>query len=163
VELIAAGLARHVLVYDRAAVTPYETLDGELIEAYCVDADGLTFDMGSYLLVAKREDSWEAIIEVLLALGAAHRDYFRPAIHRCRRLSNSGREVDGLDDLLAEEDQVTFDVAVDREGRREKKGYVTPAEARAFLQMARELRPGRDTRPSPNPLARAYFRALYDN
>src|SRR5262249_17515153 len=93
VELIAAGLARHVLVYDRAAVTPYETLDGELIEAYCVDADGLTFDMGSYLLVAKREDSWEAIIEVLLALGAAHRDYFRQVIHRCRRLSNSGREV----------------------------------------------------------------------
>ena len=53
-----------------------------------------------------------------------------------------------------------FDVAVDREGRREKQGYVTPAEARAFLQMARELRPGSATMLSANPLARAYFRTL---
>ena len=161
-DLVMAGLAQHMFVYDRAAVTPYETLDGELIEAYCVDADGLTFDMGSYLLVAKREDSWEAIIEVLLALGAGHRDYFQRVVHGCRRLSNSGREVDGLDDLLAEEDQAKFDVAVDREGRREKQGYVTPAEARAFLQMARELRPGSGTVQSANPLARAYFRALHE-
>jgi hypothetical protein len=78
----------------------------------------------------------------------------------CRSVSNSGREVDGLDDLLAEEDQVMFDQAVDREERREKQGYVTPAEARAFLQMARELRPGRGAMPPANPLARAYFRAL---
>jgi hypothetical protein len=161
-DLVVAGLASHVLVYDRAAVTPYETLDGEQIEPSRTDDNGLTFDMGGYLVVARREDSWEAIIEVLLALGAGHRDYFHQMMHGCRRLSNSGREVDGLDDLLAEEDQAMFDVAVDREGRREKQGYVTPAEARAFLQMARELRPWSDTVRSANPLASAYFRALYE-
>ena len=75
-------------------------------------------------------------------------------------MSNSGRETDGLDDLLAEEDQGMFELAVDREGRREKQGYVAPAEARAFLQMARELGPRSDTMPPANPLARAYFRAL---
>jgi hypothetical protein len=80
----------------------------------------------------------------------------------CRSLSNSGREIDGLDQLLPEEDQVMFDLAVDREARREKQGYVTPAEARAFLQMARELRLGSDAMPPANPLARAYFRALDD-
>src|SRR5262245_6372300 len=160
VGLVVAGLAKHVLVYDRAAATPYETLDGELIEVSRADDNGLTFDMRGYLVVAKRADSWEAIIEVLMALGELNRDYFHQVMHGCRTLSSSGREVDGLDDLLAEEDQVMFDQAVDREGRREKQGYVTPAEARAFLQMARELRLGSDVMPSANPLARAYFRAL---
>src|SRR6185436_6987042 len=31
-ELVITGLAQHALVYDRAAVTPYETLDGEQVD-----------------------------------------------------------------------------------------------------------------------------------
>jgi hypothetical protein len=31
-----------------------------------------------------------------------------------------------------------FDLAFNRERRREQQGYVTPAEARAFLQMSRQ-------------------------
>jgi len=164
VDLVIAGLAQHTLVYDRAAVTPYETTDGELITFYAdaisVFDNGLTFDVGGYLLVAKRADSWEAIVEVLTSLDAGHPDYFHQVMRGCRALSNSGREVDGLDDLLPEGDQVMFDLAVDRERRREKQGYTTPAEARAFLQMARELRSGSDARPPANPLARAYFRDI---
>jgi hypothetical protein len=53
-----------------------------------------------------------------------------------------------------------FDLAFDREQRREQQGYVTPAQARAFLQMARQLRLGDRTAPPPNPVARAYFRAI---
>jgi hypothetical protein len=78
----------------------------------------------------------------------------------CRALSNSGREIDGLDDLLSEGDQAMLYLSVDRERRREKQGYVTPAQARAFLQMSRELRLGSDAKPPVNPLARAYFRDL---
>jgi hypothetical protein len=163
VDLVVAGLAQHLLVYDCAAVTPYETLDGEQMQVSRDDDDGLTFDLGGYLLVAKRPDSWEAIIEVLLALGAGHRDYLHQVIQGCRSLSNSGREVDGLDDLLAEEDQVMFDLAVDREDRREKQGYVTPAQARAFLQMARELRLGSDDMPTANPADTLLFgRVTYE-
>jgi len=171
VDLVVAGLAQHMLVYDRAAVTPYETLDGELIEVSRADNDGLSFDMGGYLVVTRptgRADSWDSIIKVLLALGEGHCDYFRQVMDGCRELSNSGRELDGLDELLAEGDQAMLDVAVGREGRREKQGYVTPAQARAFLQMARELRPDSEAMPSgappPGPpestLARAYFQAL---
>src|SRR5262249_31613859 len=164
VDLVVAGLAQHTLVYDRAAVTPYETTDGELITFYAdaisVFDDGLTFDVGGYLLVAKRADSWEAIVEVLTSLDAGHPDYFHQVMRGCRALSNSGREVDGLDDLLPEGDQVMYDLSVDREQRREKQGYVTPAQARAFLQMSRELRFGSDAMPPANPLARAYFRAI---
>jgi hypothetical protein len=76
VEFVTAGLAQHVLVYDLAAVTPYETLDGELVDASSALGDGLAADVGGYVLVAKREDSWEAIVEVLTALDAEHPDYF---------------------------------------------------------------------------------------
>jgi len=164
VDLVIAGIAQHALVYDRAAVTPFETTDGELITFYAdaisVYDDGLTFDVGGYLLVARRADSWGAIVEVLTSLDEGHPDYFHQVMRGCRALSNSGREVDGLDDLLPEGDQVMFDLAVDRERRREKQGYSTPAQARAFLQMSRELRFGSDSMPPANPLARAYFRAI---
>ena len=53
-----------------------------------------------------------------------------------------------------------FDLASDRETRREKQGYVTLAQARAFLQMARQLPIGDEQPPSDNPVARAYFRAV---
>jgi hypothetical protein len=160
VDLVIAGLAQHALVYDRAAVTPYETMDGEQVDAIRAIDDGLASDVGGYVLVARRADSWEAIVEVLMSLDAGHPDYFHQVMWGCRTLSNSGREVDGLDDLLPEGDQVMFDLEVDRERRREKQGYVTPAQARAFLQMSRQLRLGSDAMPPANPLARAYFRAI---
>ncbi|MEP7341905.1 MAG: DUF6178 family protein [Acidobacteriota bacterium] len=159
-ELVIAGLAQHTLVYDRVAVTPYETLDGEQVDPIRADDDGLTSNLGGYLLVARRTDSWEAIVEVLMSLEAGHSEYFHQVMAGCRTLSNSGFEVDGLDDLLQKGDQVMLDLADDREGRREKQGYVTPAQARAFLQMSRELRLDGDARPAANPLARAYFRAI---
>src|SRR5262249_43078021 len=127
VELVIAGLAQHALVYDRAAVTPYETLDGEQVEPIRAVDGGLSFAIGGCLLVARRADSWDAIVEVLTSLNADHPDFFRQVMGGCRALSNSGREIDGLDDLLPEGEQDMFDLAVDREGRREKQGYVTPA------------------------------------
>jgi Family of unknown function (DUF6178) len=164
VDLVIAGLAQHALVYDRAAVTPYETTDGDLITFYAdaisVFDNGLTFEIGGYLLLARRSDSWNAIVEVLTSLDAWRPDYFHQVMQGCRALSNSGREIDGLDDLLSEGDQAMLDLAVDREQRQEKQGYVTPAQARAFLQMSRELRFGSDAMPPANPLARAYFRAI---
>src|SRR5712691_1174223 len=52
-----------------------------------------------------------------------------------------------------------FDLACDREARREQEGYVTPAQARAFMQEARHVQL-KDARPPDSPLARAYFRGL---
>lgn len=163
-DLVVTGLAKHMLVYDRAAVTPYETLDGEQITFYAdaisVHDDGLTFEVGGYLLMAKRADSWDAIVEVLMALGEEHPEYFEQVMRGCVVLSNVGFEDDGLDELLDDGDQAMLNLAVDREGRRERQGYVTPAQARAFLQMSRQLRLDGDAMPTANPIARAYFRAL---
>jgi hypothetical protein len=78
----------------------------------------------------------------------------------CRNLSNSKPEIDGLDDLLTIDEQAMFDLAVNRERRREQQGYVSPAEARAFLQMSRQFRPELDAAPPANPIVRAHFQAI---
>ena len=51
-----------------------------------------------------------------------------------------------------------FDAGTERQERRTKQGFASPADARAFLQMSRSVRPGAVL--PPNPLARAYFRAV---
>jgi hypothetical protein len=51
-----------------------------------------------------------------------------------------------------------FDLATEREARRDRKGYVQPAQARAFLHDARRVRLTDDSPPSPNVLSRAHFR-----
>jgi hypothetical protein len=160
VDLVSAGLARHARVYDIAAVTPYTTTDGEEAAAILSIDDGLACDVGGYRVVARRTDSWDAIVAVLLSLDAEHHDYFHQVMRGCRELSNSRPEVDGLDDLFGVGDQVMFDLGVDRERRREKQGYATPAQACAFLQMSRQLRLGHGAVPPANPIARAYFRAI---
>jgi hypothetical protein len=147
-DLVIAGLAQHARVFDGAALPPHMT------------TDGLEREIGGYRLFAKRTDSWEAIVEILISLDAEYPDYFHQLMRGCRALSNDGRELDGLDDLLDEEHQIMFDLAFDRERRRDEQGYVPPAQARAFLEMARQLRLGSDTMPSANPIARAYLRPL---
>jgi len=160
VDLATAAFAQHVLVFDPAAVSRSAPMDGE--ERAAVDApnDGLSCDVGGYLVVARRTGAWDAIVGVLTSLDAEHHGYFHRVMRGCRSLSNSKPEVDGLDDLLPDEEQVMFDLAFNRERRREQQGYVTPAQARAFLQMSRQVRLGHDTTPPSNPVARAYFRAI---
>jgi hypothetical protein len=160
VDLVIAALAEHTRVFDLAAVSPATPMDGEEVPAARPPNDGPGCEVGGYLVVAKRADSWDAIVDLLLLLDAEHHDYFHRVMRGCRRLSNSTPEVDGLDKLLTDRKQVAFDLAFDREQRREQQGYVTPAQARAFLQMSRQRRLGDDTTPPGNPVTRAYFRAI---
>ena len=98
-----AGLAQHARVFDGAAVTATHVLDHEL-----------ACDIGGYRLIAKRTDSWEAIVAIFISLDAEHSDYFHRVMRGCRELSNSGFELDGLNDLLSGEHQTMFDLALDR-------------------------------------------------
>jgi hypothetical protein len=71
----------------------------------------------------------------------------------CVRLSNDGYERDGLHEVLVERDQAMFDLLAAREERRERQGFVAPAEARAFLAATNEGRAA---------LFRAHLRATAD-
>ena len=160
VDLATAAFAQHVLVFDPAALSPAAPIDEGEETAVRALHDGLDCEVGGYRVVARRTDSWDAIVGVLTSLAVEHHDHFHRVMRGCRSLSNSKPEIDGLDDLLLDDEQVVFDVAFDRERRREQQGYVTPAQARAFLQMSRQIRLGHDTTPPGNPVARAYFRAI---
>jgi hypothetical protein len=167
-HLVIAGLSRHVRVFDPSAIAPPASTDDEPIERNVTPPGGSESEVGGYLVSAIRADAWDAIVALLLALEAAHPDFFHGVMRGCRRLSNSMPEVDGLDDLLMEPEQLLHDVAVDREDRRSQQGYSTPADARAFLQMARQPRPQRPDgtrlmKTKTNPIAAAYFRAADDS
>ncbi len=157
VGVAIAGLSQHARVFDHAAVSPSAPTEGADAPAVRTVNDGLRCEIGGYLVVATRSDSWDAIVALLHLLDAEHHDYFHRVMRGCRRLSNSRPEADGLDDLLTDREQVMFDLAFERERRREKQGYVTPAHARAFLQMSRQLRLGHDSTPPGNPVAPSVF------
>jgi hypothetical protein len=159
-DLVIGALAQHARVFDAAAGSPSLPVDDEdLVEGPTLkeEIDG---EVGGYRIVATRTDSWDAIVAVLNALAEDHHEYFHRVMAGCRRLSNAGFEVDGLDDLLTDRAQVMFDLAFTRERRREQQGYVMPDQARAFLEMSRQLPLGPETTPAGNPVARAYFRAI---
>jgi hypothetical protein len=156
---VSGSLAQHVRVFDLAAVTPFTSLDGEETPTTRAMDDSFRCDVGGYVVVARRTEFWGAITALLTAMDETQHDYFDQVMRGCRRVSNSRPEVD-LPDLLDVGDQVMFDLAVDRERRRDTQGFVTPAEARAFLQVSRQIDLRRGTARPPNPVARAHFRDL---
>jgi hypothetical protein len=159
IGLVIAGLVQHAAAFDRAAVSPYTTLDGDEMPGRVLNR-GPVSEVGGYVLEARRTSSaWESIMELLAFLFAAHPGYFHRLMRRWVRLSDDPRVDDGCDDLLDDDEQGMFDLAADREVRREQQGYVTPAQAHAFLKGGRDLRLGAD-RPAPSVIARAYFRTI---
>ncbi len=169
-HLVIAGLCRYLRVFDPGTFEPTASSDDEPMDRNemmnsAKSGDVLECEVGGYLVRARRTDAWEAIVTLLVALDAEQRHCFHAVMQGCRRLSDSRPEIDGLDDLLAAPEQHLHDVAIERERRRSRHGYATPADARAFLQMAR--RPRAASAPlvaiaptAINPIAAAYFRAL---
>ncbi len=158
IELVTTGLAHHLAVFSHAAVSSFTTLDGELVPGRKLNGD-LGCEIGGYVIESRRTAAWDAIVELLMFLDAEHSAYFRRLMRGCVRLSNGTREPDGFHTVLQDEAQNMFDLALLREARREKQGYVTPAQARAFLQAGRQLELDGDPPPA-SPVAQAYFRSI---
>src|SRR5688572_29007343 len=121
-------------------------------------AEGVRAEIGGYVVVAKRVDCWDAITTVLNALADVHGPAFDRVMRGCCRVSSDRPEIDGLDDLLTTDEQGMFDVALDREARGDTQGYVTPAQARAFLQSSRRIDLRDASMPPRDQITRAYFR-----
>jgi len=154
---IVAGLAHHVRVFDASAVGKYETSDGDIWDYSGPVRNVVGCEIGGFHVAATREDSWDAIVAVMVALDTDHPDRFVALMRAVRSRSHSRREADGFHSLLQNREQMMFDVSEERERRRAERGFASPADARAFLQMSRNVRP--DT-VVPNPIARAYSTAI---
>src|SRR5438132_6771285 len=183
-DVVIVGLSRYVRVFDRGIFEPTAQSDDEPMDRHEAMREGdsmhadeapmrdwsgdrLQCEVGGYIVRARRTDAWDAIVALLLALDAEHGDYFHAVMQDCRRLSNSRPEIDGLDDLLLAPEQHLHDVAIERMRRRSQQGYATPADARAFLQMARQPRHTRREASATgsitvNPIVTAYFRAAVE-
>ena len=159
-NLVVAGLSRYVRVFDLATFPSAASIDDDPAgaEGALTDGTGTERELGGYLVRATSNESWDAIVTLLLALHAGHHDRFHAVMRGCRRLSNSVPEVDGLDNLLTQPEQLMHNVALDREHRRSQQGYSSPADARAFLLMARQPRRSQNRASALNPVAAAYFR-----
>jgi hypothetical protein len=141
-NLVIAGLSRHILVFDPGSFEPTAASDDERYDRRRRDSER---EVCGYIVRARRGEAWDAIVTLLLALDGEHADVLHTLMQGCRRLSDSPPEVDGLDDLLQLPEQHLHEVAIEREHRRAEQGYVTPGEARAFLQMARQPALTRDS------------------
>jgi hypothetical protein len=153
-SLVVAALSRFLRVLDPGVLEPTEATDDERAQDVLFAAEGLTAEVGGYIVQARREDAWDAIVALLFELSAGDAECFHALMAGCRRLSNAGHEVDGLDDLLDAPDQLLHDVTLDRDDRREGRGFSTAANARAFLAIARQGR----SRAHGNPIAAAWIR-----
>jgi len=176
-HLVIVGLSRYLRVFDPGTFEPTESSDDEPMDRNAMmnsetSGDVLECEVGGYLVRARRTDAWDTIVTLLVTLDTEHNHYFHAVMQGCRRLSHSRPEIDGLDDLLMAPEQHLHDVAIERERRRSRHGYATPADARAFLQLARQPRhtphtPNASARAASaptapiaiNPIAAAYFRA----
>jgi hypothetical protein len=158
-RLVAAGLSGHVRVFDPAALSHASSVADDAPDGCAAPYSGLSVAIGGYVVRSRFADSWDAVVALLLALDEDHRDYFHAVMRECRGLSNSRPEIDGLDDLLTGPDQLLHDVGLARRDRRSRQGFLTPSEARAFLQMARQPHMGCHSQPRPNPIADTYLRA----
>ena len=165
-NLVVAGLSRYVRVFDPGIFEPVAQSDDEAPDRRESmheggAGDSLECEVCGYIVRARRTDAWDAIIALLVALEAGHGDYFQSVMQGCRQLSNSRPEMSGMDDLLQDPEQQLHDVAIEREQRQSQRGYATAAEARAFLEMARQ--PGHQGPGTINPIVAAYFRAVDSN
>jgi hypothetical protein len=173
VDFVTAAMADHMVVIDQRAEVAAalfrqianDSQEEELFERPSIidkiREGGVTSELGGYAIVAKRSDSWDALVAVLGALHDEHQDFFQRLMNTSCALSS--KQIDdcgGLYELLNAPEQLRFDVAFDREQRRDAQGYVTASQAAAFLQSARRIGLRAEVAPARDDITRAYFREL---
>ncbi len=112
-----------------------------------------------FRVIARDPDVWDDVWGALLSLDRDHHDRLRAILEECCEMSTeyiSGQG--GLFQVLTSEEMLESDVAAVREDRRVAEGFVSPADARAFLELARRGA----TNDERDPLTRAYFRGLHE-
>lgn len=143
-NLVVAGLSPNITVFDAAVFSPAGETSGAAAVLNEGRERGLHVEIGGYLVVARKGDAWDSIVQLLITLDEQHHETFRRVMQSCCTLSNSGFELDGLNQLFSDREQARFDLSASRDERRERLGYVAPLEARAFLDAARRT-------PAPQP------------
>lgn len=161
-DLVTLALQRQILVIDidALAVQMSDRSDDASEQIEKALSSALSHEFDGYQVIARREEGWDAILGVLVALDARHHEFVRRIFERCAYASSELLEENGgLYSVLTAEEMLESDAAAEREDRRAEEGYVAPTSAVSFLALAR-------TTPlselvaatASDPLTRAYFR-----
>lgn len=157
-DLLALAVHRLVLVLDMDVLAEHLGDMGEEAEPIERALESATFEeWEEFRLIARHPDVWDDVWSALLSLDREHHELLRTILEQCCATSTeyiSGQG--GLYEVLTADEMLASDVAAAREDRRAAEGFVSPADARAFLELARRGEGG-DER---DPITRAYFRGL---
>ena len=159
-DLLALAVHRLVLVLDNDVLTDLLTAEDEEAEQIVrALEDSLVEEWEEFRLIARDPDVWDDVWHALLSLDRDHHERLRAILQQCCDMSTeyiSGQG--GLYQVLTADEMLDSDVAAARDDRRVAEGFVSPADARAFLELAR--RGGGDGGDARDPITRAYFRGL---
>lgn len=157
-DFVTFALSGQVLVLDLDRLTmerlrPGEERKDEALVDKALESS-LSHELDRFLLISRRPESWDAVLSVLVALDEEHHELLTRLLERCCYLASELIEDNGgLYAVLTTAEQLEADVAQAREQRREREGFVAPADAAAFLGLARSGRVGDD------PITRGYTQA----
>jgi hypothetical protein len=161
-DLLALAVHRLVLVLDMDVVAEqlgWAGDDGEPIERAL---ESSTFEeWEEFRLIARDRDVWDDVWNALLSLDRDHHDRLRAILEQCCAMSTeyiSGQG--GLFQVLTADEMLDGDVAAARDDRRVAEGFISPADARAFLELARRGEKPGASGGERDPITRAYFRGL---
>lgn len=161
-DFVAHALSSVVLVFDHDALRERITGDDPAAE----EADkalerALNEEIDGYLLVAREEEGWDAVLALVLALDRSHRSLLVRILDRCAALaSDHVEDLDALTEVLSAAESLAEDVEAAREERRSELGFVEPRAARSFLALARMPVTGALAAVPRDAITRAYFREL---
>lgn len=161
-DLVTLALLRHILVIsteELAVQMAQRGTDEDLLEKALESS--LSQEFAEHLVIAKKEEGWDAILSVLLALDKNHSDFLSRLLDRLSYLSR--KDIDdsgGLYHLLTEEESLTADVVAEREDRRAESGYIAPSAAASLLRLIRQTELSELAAQNADPITSAYFRNL---
>jgi len=157
-DLVALAVHRLVLVLDMDVLEEQLSPGDEEAQQLEHALDNAAMEeWEEFRVIARDPDVWDDVWTALLALDREHHDRLRAILEECCALSTeyiSGQG--GLFQVLTSDEMLASDVAAARDDRRVAEGFVSAADARAFLTLAR--RGGGDE--GRDAITRAYFRGL---
>lgn len=161
-DFVAHALSSLVFVFDHDQLRERITED----DPAAAEADGaleraLNEEIDGYLLVARDEVGWDAVLALVLALDRSHRALLVRILDRCAALASGYvDDLDALAEVLSAAESLAEDVEAAREERRSALGYVEPRAAKAFLGLAKTPITGELSAAPRDAITRAYFREL---
>ncbi|MFT3925943.1 MAG: DUF6178 family protein [Myxococcales bacterium] len=158
-ELLILAIHRLVLVLDMDGLAE-ELCEAEEDDAVATEKAlecGLYEEWEGFRLIARDARVWDVLWSALLSLDRDHHELLREVLERCAAMDQEYVEDNGgLYDVLTSEEMLEADVSGERADRRAEHGFVSPADARAFLALARS---GRELEQR-DAVTQAYFRGL---